>query len=709
MILYTWKTFPYTKIRSMVWYRYTRHKCKYPSSIAAFDIETTRIPEIEQSVMYVWQFAIWFPDTGPLVCIGRTWEEYKQFFERVDAELHDNQRLIVFVHNLSFEFQFLRSVHEFTDPDQVFIVRSRKILKASVGHIEYRCSYLQTNMSLDEFTHKYGVEDAKVHGFDYDKIRWPWTPLSNAEKEYIVHDVLGLIEAMYSQMQHDHDTPVTLPYTSTGYVRRDLKDNMKQWSLKALQQMQPPYSVFEMLREAFRGGDCHANRYYTGQILEHVLSVDRSSSYPDVQVNEKFPMGPWTIETRKKDFNFAFNLCKRQQRAFVARIAIFGLRLKQPDWGAPYLSRDKCRRVYCHDEVRALYMYDNGRILYADYLETTITDVDLRIIMREYVFDEIEILDIAHCRYGRLPQPWIDTNIEYYFKKTTLKGVRGEELYYMKSKNKLNAIYGDTVQDPARPREIYQDGEYTTDQSGAAELLEKASRFPYKSYAWGVWTTAHARYHLHELIDSAHHAVDPDTGIEFNGFIYSDTDSVKYLGELQGLDDYNRRRRRISRQNDAAAKDPAGKWHYMGVYEKETGKSGYDEFITLGAKKYAYKEKGKIHLTLAGVGKIAGAEELQDLRNFKEGFTFQKAGGLEAIYNDTDYGWYQVRQPVRGWYRKSRYHRKRVIHGVMHRLWISRNVTLRPSTYTLGVAGDYKRILEDPQIYLEIFDKPYYN
>lgn len=704
--IYSIKTFPYNELSALHFNPYKkRGGAQYAETIAAFDIETTRIKSIEQSVMYVWQFAIWM--NGRIaVCIGRTWGDYIKFFKTVNTYFQERRRLIVFVHNLSFEFQFLRSVHPFDDPDDVFIVRSRKILKATAGCFEYRCSYLQTNMSLDEFTHKYGVENAKVHGYDYDKPRYSWTALSKFETSYIVADVVGLIEAMFAQMLHDGDNTNTLPYTSTGYVRRDLKAAMKPWGLKRLQEMQPPYSVFEMLREAFRGGDCHANRYYSGQILKGVHSVDRSSSYPDCQVNELFPMGPWTIEKKERDISFALSMCKRYVRAFVVRIAFYDLRLKNPAWGAPYLSRDKCRNIICTDPIRALHMYDNGRILYADYLETTITDVDLRIIMSEYVFAGCDILEMAHCRYAKLPAPWIETNLKYYRLKTELKNVENQELYYMKSKNKLNAIFGDTVQDPARPRDIYVNGEYQTDTTPIPELLERAEKWPYKSYAWGVWTTAHARYHLHQLIKEAHNAVDPKTGIHFNGFIYSDTDSVKYLGELPGLADYNRKRRRDSKKNGGTAKDPKGKTHYLGVYEEETGKKGYDAFVTLGAKKYAYVDKKGLHITLAGVGKIPGADELGSIENFKEGFTFTKAGGLEAVYNDTDYGRYFIRQKVKP---RSRYHRRRNIHRVIHSLFITRNVTLRPSSYTIGIAADYKRILDDPQIYLEILDKPYYN
>ena len=680
--IYSYKNFPYDLYKGSPYYQKRKKKkdpVRYRCMLMAFDIETTRLPEIDQSVMYVWQAAV-----NKSVCVGRSWKEFKRFLNRLTEGMPENGRIICFVHNLSYEFQFLRSVLDFDD-ESVFMPSGRKILRAVAGKIEFRCSYLQTNMSLDEFTHKYGVDYAKVHGFDYDALRFPWTPLSDDEMEYIVGDVIGLTQALAAEMHADGDTLDTLPLTSTGYVRRELKANMKEYPLYLLKKMQPPLYIFQMLNEAFRGGNCHANRYYSGDILENVHSIDRSSSYPAVEVIEDhYPMGPWKIETQVRDIEYLMAIIKRHKRCFVARVAIRNLRLKDPTFGCPYLSRDKCRRIWCDDEMRRLHMWDNGRILYADYLETTITDVDLKIIDMEYEGD-IQILEMASCRAGRLPDPWRDTNIEYYDKKTLLKGVPGQEIYYMKSKNKLNAIYGDTVQNPAKVRTIYKDGEYVIDDTPLATKLYKSREYPYKSFAWGVFVTAWARYRLEEVIQMAHHAIDPDTGLEFNGFVYSDTDSVKYLGDLPGLDAYNKECRERAEKAGGISTDQQGVTHYMGEYESE---GTYDRFITLGAKKYAAEKNGKIEITISGVAKKEGAEELGCLENMHEGFTFYKAGGLEAVYNDKPYGEYRIDG---------------------RRLTIGTNVCLKPSTYTIGLAQDYKRILEDPEVYLEIFNNFYYN
>ena len=392
--------------------------------ICAFDIETTRLEDVEQSIMYVWQFQI-----GDDTIIGRTWDEFLTLLQELKEELSGDY-LLCFVHNLSYEFQFLRGVYPFTE-EEVFIIRDRKILKCEMYEaVEFRCSYLQTNMSLDEFTHRMGVKHAKT-SMDYNVKRYPWTPIDDI-KEYIVNDVAGLVEAMRVRIYGQGDNLYTVPLTSTGYVRREAKRAMRHYNRGRLLKQLPDPELYMMLREAFRGGNTHANRYYAGQIIKDVLSYDRSSSYPDCQCNDKYPMGIWYKES-SPDINYLLdNLMGR--RAALFRICLVNVRLKDRSWGFPYLARDKCRKI-------ANGTWDNGRILSCDYCETTMTDVDLRILVAEYKFDDAWLLDLCHTRYGTLPEPLTNLTKEYYKKKTELKGVVGAELAYMRAKELLNSVY----------------------------------------------------------------------------------------------------------------------------------------------------------------------------------------------------------------------------------------------------------------------------
>ena len=638
----------------------TRKRVKYKDIITAFDIETTRLPDIEQSVMYIWQWQ--FGDDYTVV--GRTWEQFATFQRKI-SKILDDSVLVIFVHNLSYEFQFLRGIYQFS-PDEVFAIKSRKVLKCNMhGCFEFRCSYIHSNMNLDTYTKKMGVKHKKLTGtFDYEKIRYPWTELTNDELAYCIHDVQGLVEAIKIEMEHDGDNLYTFPLTSTGYVRRDAKKAMSTVSISFVKNQLPDYEIYKMLREAFRGGNTHANRYYANYTLHNVHSADRSSSYPDVMCNCKFPISEF-YRLGEMPYKEVIKLIEKRNKALIMRVAISGIYLKRIDWGCPYLSISKCRHI-----ENALE--DNGRILSADYIETTLTDIDLRIVLQEYSFTDIRFFDVASSRYGYLPSPLISTICQYYRYKTELKNVPGQELLYMKSKNKLNSLYGMCAQDPVKQSILFINNNFQEQNEEESKLLLENNKKAFLAYQWGVWVTAWARYRLEEGIILAHGDIEnPDSP----QFVYCDTDSVKYIGDID-LTVFNRQRILDSKRSGAYATDPAGITHYMGVYEKEHDMC---EFRTMGAKKYVYRETpdDKLICTIAGVSKSLGGKELEShggITAFHEGFTFEEAGGLEAVYNDDI---------------------NEVIDIDGHSLKITSNVVLRPSTYTLGLSADYKRLLTE--------------
>lgn len=639
-----------------------RKKIKYKNIIAAFDIETSKLPAIDHSFMYIWQVSI-----DEYIITGRTWKEFFSFLKRCRKALKGSY-LVFWVHNLSYEFQFLKGVYSF-EPDEVFAMAPRKILKCEMfDAFEFRCSYYHTNMRLETFLEKMGVPDKKLK-YDYDKIRYPWDELTPDELAYCINDVRGLTEAIRIEMQHDGDTLYTVPLTSTGYVRRDMKAAMARYNHKQLFDMLPDAEIYLMLRDAFRGGDVHANRYYVGDILEDVKSDDASSDYPDKAMNRRFPMSRFTVsrETSARAFeDFIF----KYKKAVVAEVAFYDIEEKNRFNGRPYLSDAKCRAV-CDAII------DNGRIISASYLETTITDVDYRIIKANYNF-KMRIIKMAVARYGQLPEQIKDVIREYYRRKTELKNVEGQEIYYEKSKNKLNATYGCMVQDPCKDSIDFVDSaddQYIPQDLPLAELISKNNKRAFLNYAWGVWITAWARYDLDIVIRKCADSPDAD-------YVYCDTDSVKYLGTID-LTDFNEKRKQLSIKSGAYADDKNGVRHYMGVFEHD---GDYKRFCTLGAKKYVYEDEKGIHTTIAGVSKKYGPEELKRIENFKEGFIFKKAGGTGVLYND---------------------HIDFNISIDGHPLHITDNIVLYPDTYELGIAGDYKRLLEGiTEIKYSAFDMP---
>lgn len=654
--------------------RGTKEQIEYINVVCAFDIETTRLPEIEQAFMYVWQMQL-----DIYTVMGRTWEDFLQYVKKLST-LAGNRTLVLYVHNLAFEYEYLQGIYDFSAKD-VFATDSRKVLKCTMyDNIEFRCSYIHSNMSLDAFTKKMGCQTRKLTGtFDYDKIRYNDTPLDDTEIAYCINDVISLVEALQIEMRRDEDNIATIPLTSTGYVRRDAKRTMRamygfySW----LKPQLPDYDLYCVLNEAFRGGNTHASRFYSKRILENVHSIDRSSSYPDVLVNCKFPSSKFK-PLGELTLNELLTEIEKRKRAAVFRVDFTGLVLTDEFTPCPYLTKDKSRNI-------SGGLYDNGRVLKADTLTTSLTDIDFRIVNYQYSWESIRIYDVYTARYGYLPTCFRDLVKYYYRQKTELKPTTEEEakengIFYDKFKNMINALYGMTAQNPVSQNILYDKtakGLFKEDNKDPIKILEDFNKKAFMPYTVGVWVTAHARRELQEMIDIA----------DVTHFVYADTDSVKYIGEID-FTKYNDEILKRSKANGAFAVDRKGKTHYMGIYEKE---HDYDKFVTLGAKKYAYEIGGKTFVTCSGVNKKLGGEELAKcggISAFKEGFVFKAAGGTEAVYNDT------VNETI-------------VYNG--HSIHITPNVVIRPSTYTLGITGDYLQILHTATRLYSLLLKEYPN
>ena len=329
------------------------------------------------------------------------------------------------IFRISCEFQFLRAIHDF-QPDEVFCMTGRKIAKCNIGvRFEFRCSYILTNMSLRELLKKMQVEHLKTE-MDYSLKRYSWTPVSKSDLKYCIADVLGLYEALYKMFKLDKDNLQSVPMTSTGYVRNDFRRAMRKGNfIKDVHDCSPSYDVYLMLRKAFRGGDTHCSRLYTGVIMgdeNHLISSwDRSSSYPDVVVNYCYPVRPFEKQ----------NITKLEQIEdgfpYLLEVCFTNIETIDPFESCPYLAVHKCYELVGHVD-------DNGRVLCAKSLIIYFTDVDYQIIKDQYKWESAVILKSYRSEYGMLPKSMRDLTLEYYKRKTELKGVVGQEVYYAKSK-----------------------------------------------------------------------------------------------------------------------------------------------------------------------------------------------------------------------------------------------------------------------------------
>lgn len=374
-----------------------------------------------------------------------------------------------------------------------------------------------------------------------------------------------------------------------------------------------------------------------------------------------------------------------------------GIRLRNTFYGDPYISKDKSY------DIAGAQVF-TGRILEAEALTMCITDMDYRIIKDTYRWESAEVIACYKSRKGPLPQCIRDFIIEAYRFKTSLKGIPGElnETLYNKSKNRINGIYGLMATNPIRKGIEYmcEDRDFHFDEhTSVEELFEKAQKSYWLPYQFGIWCTANARFELYRCARLASHAgdqsgrQDQESENGFHDFVYCDTDSVKYIGEVD-FSEYNAEKIRLSTESGAFAVDAKGKTHYMGALEND---GFYLDFKSAGPKKYAYIEETKtgdreLHVTIAGVEKKKGAIELEKrggLEALRDGFVFREAGGLAARYNDFP----EVTEIVKDG----------------EKIEITANIYLYQSEYTVGTLEEYKRIIRMSHILFDKIIKEVYN
>lgn len=473
----------------------TAYKVHYLEIPCAFDIETTNIYKRKEdgkidsehrpyAFMYHWQMCI-----GRHVVFGRTWEEWLSCLDRLTREMNlsADHRLVIWVHNLPFEFQFFR---RFVTVTEGFYKEPYKPLKVAIsGGIEFRDSLALSNMSLEQFCkNSKGCIHWKAEGdLDYDQIRTAATPLSNKELGYCYNDVAGLAECIADRMKED--TLASMPMTSTGYVRRDCRNEMRKNknNRRMFRESALDPKLYMMFKEAFRGGNTHANAARANQtITGRIYSYDITSSYPAVIMEEYYPMSAWSGYSVEEQLDNDPNM---ERYCYIFQVLI-----EDPEYigtsGIPYISISKCSHITEGPD----YQEDNGRIRRAECLEMTILEIDWKIIRSTYRMSAYRIRNMYAAKRGPLPAEFKNVVMDYFRRKTLLKGLEDPDSVYMynKSKNLLNALFGMTTTRLDMDLVVYQpdhEMEYTTEGKGLEELLTKFynSKNSFLPYQWGVY------------------------------------------------------------------------------------------------------------------------------------------------------------------------------------------------------------------------------
>lgn len=512
--------------------------------------------------------------------------------------------MIIYVHNLSYEFQFMRKHFLW---DKVFLLDDRKVVQAITGGFEFKCSYILSGLSLDNVGKTLKRKIPKLIGeLDYSKIRTPKTSMTKGELNYCFNDVK--IVCQYIREKMEKEEIFNIPLTKTGIVRRDVKNAcLKTKSIndkKYGELMRSLYLLpeeYQLAKRAFKGGFTHANIFSVNIILKNIASFDFASSYPYTCLSEFFPMSHGIqIDINNEDDFYNYN---------NKYLMIFDIEMTNVV--STFLYEDIISSSKCY--IIKNGVLNNGRVQQCDYLKMSITNVDFEYLKKFYSWEKTKISNCFIYKRGYLPKPIILKIIEYFQYKTTLKNVPLQEDFYLFNKSNLNSIYGMMVTDIVNDEIIYDNEtqNFTKVNKSLEVSLAKynhsKSRFLF--YLWGIFITSYAQRNLFTGIYECK-----------EDYHYSDTDSLKisnFEKHQKYFIEYNKQTeiklKKMCNYYDIdyeqlCPKDFKGNIQHLGMWDRECDCL---YFKTLGAKRYVkiYNDYS-VHFVISGVKSSSVAKYL---------------------------------------------------------------------------------------------------
>ena len=620
------------------------------------DTETSHNHNEENPKTWLYQWGIEF--NGGLY-YGRTPEQLIYFLNSIIDYygLNEHKRVIIFVHNLSYDYSYLPLYlyNEYDNPTNVLATDERHIfmLRYNSG-LEFRCSYKLSNKSLDKWARDLNTRHKKLVGtIDYDLIRNQTDKLYKADWKYLFYDCIVLSECIIKQLEIYNDTLKSIPYTSTGYVRREIQRSYKGTNHHKSNGNREKFIKTRMYewdylanRLEFSGGLTIGNILLRNEKIKGTIRHrDFRSAYPSKQRTMKFAMGQWLFYARdcglEQCKSLTDNYCVLL-KVYISNVALL------KGCTAPYLQASHCRQATTENYKDIAI---NGRVIKCTGgFELCLFYEELHLILSQYHCG-YKILECYINKKDYLPK-WLTDVIDKHFKnksdkKDTLKKYKDNkgndiatiielETDLMKSKNVINGIYGVSATDPVRENFSIDKNVMKKSKMNISEALDKfyGNYNSCMRYSWGCLTTMYVRMELMYLISEI---------IGYDNFIYSDTDSIFYIStpEIEEkLEEYNKKCYDNAISIGAYITTDNGKIINYSSFDDE--EEDIIEFKYLHSKCYAYvTADGQLHSTIAGVQKYGidnypQTKELGSIDNLEPKKVFTKCGGTKAKYISED-------------------------------------------------------------------------
>lgn len=592
----------------------------YCGTVGAFDIETSRVedehwkpgmPEMLHyfSYPYCWQFMI----DGKFI-FGQDPADFFQMLRRAHSTWGI---VIIYIHNIVYEYNnladfFLRNLKEV----EIFWKNTSTPLYIRYRNFEFRCSALLTHKSLAMLGDEIGYQKLKGD-LDYSIPRGfeEGAHLTPEELNYCYRDVAILERWVRNEAENyaGRMDPSRLPWTQTGFPREAMRSNFSRKPLgrDILAETTVNELTYRFLKHGFWGGYTHENIRYVGKLIPKPKHRDITSAYPWAMVKGGYP---YALHPATPSAVVFLKQIYEPQLAIIARIGFYKLKLKKG--GIPYCPWASGEGTKYKGEG---VIEESQKVFYAAYYECTICDVDARLIFENYTCESFDCIEMRRGVKKPLPDPVIRTVLDFFEKKTTLKGVEGAEYEYGLSKQMLNGLYGICATSLIQP--LYElDGLDTVEQTYQEDvwedglLLHRAGDIVYDyspatvmPYQWCLYITAYVREAIYGMIGRLESKAD---------FYYSDTDSIFYKDSPyneQVFEEYNAQiRAELDALRDKfpniTPANPKGEVQYLGQMLLEDDDCEW--FCTIGPKRYFIQHPdGTVDMTVSG---LRGTKRVKD-------------------------------------------------------------------------------------------------
>lgn len=383
---------------------------------------------------YVW-YVIHIGQGGLQYLYFRTRQDFIQYLQLLKGNV------LIYFHNLSYDFSYLNTDNILSLLGDITVncaYSSVKPLAITIGsRIQIRDSLRLFNKSIKDL----GAElNLPKLDYNYNGERYCNTPLAKKEIDYGFRDV-EILKQKYCKTYNIQDTCYKkgynlsqIPFTSTGAIRKDITSErfintcLQQFKIhkqecKKINDVLHDINIFNFVYSAYIGGCVYADFTSIGKIVNNIMSIDLTSSYPSSMVFGYYPTSPpepITANQFKISYNkiintdintlvkYSFKCLFNKKISGIYRIKVKNVSLKKWYKGNtyPFITygltdkqiKDFVNTLNNIDDINKYInigknaRYINRKLLSADEIIISLNTIDLWLFTQCYNYDCVEFI-----------------------------------------------------------------------------------------------------------------------------------------------------------------------------------------------------------------------------------------------------------------------------------------------------------------------------